>query len=122
MGWPVVVAGEVDVFPAEWGEVREEGLVDGPLLESFDEVGGAFEVDGVPEDDGGGEEVESGCSVALVVEGSVADFAEAVEEHGSGERVAGFAFVESVVDASSKVNVLEPVEDEQGSFDAADFA
>ena len=57
-----------------------------------------------------------------MVEGAVADFAETVEEHGSGEGVVYFAFVQAVVHASSQVDALEPVEDEQGAFDPSDFA
>ena len=45
----------------------------------------AAEIDGVPEDDGGDGEIEAGGTVALVFESPVADFAEAMEEHGTGD-------------------------------------
>ena len=60
-------------------------------------VDGAAEIDGVPEDDGGDGEIEAGGAVALVFEGPIADFAETVEEHGTGEGVACFALVETSV-------------------------
>ncbi|MBB6403362.1 hypothetical protein HNP00_000661 [Arthrobacter sp. AZCC_0090] len=41
--------------------------------------GGSFKVDGVPQEDGGGDEVEAGSPVALVLEGAVAYLALAVE-------------------------------------------
>ena len=57
-------------------------------------VDGAPEIDGVPEDDRGDCEIEAGSAVALIFECAVADFAETMEENGSGERVARLAFVE----------------------------
>ncbi len=59
-GFPGVVAGEVDVFPAEWREVLEQIGVDGLL--GGDGSGGSFGVDGVPGHDCCGGEVEAGCS------------------------------------------------------------
>ena len=54
---------------------------------------GAVKIDGVPEDDGSGEVRQSGGAMALVLEGAVAQFAEAVEKDGAGERVAGVALL-----------------------------
>jgi hypothetical protein len=50
---------------------------------------GAVEIDGVPERDGCGEQGQAGGTMALVLEGSVPQSAEAVEEDGRGECVAG---------------------------------
>ncbi len=46
---------------------------------------GAFEIDRVPERDGGGDEIEPAGSVTLVLEGAVPDFAEPIEEDGAGQ-------------------------------------
>src|SRR3546814_3627357 len=48
---------------------------------------GAVEIDGIPERHGRGGEGQAGCTMALVLEGAVAQFAEPVEEDGAGERV-----------------------------------
>src|SRR6516164_4662273 len=57
-------------------------------------VDGKSEIDGVPKDDGGDGEIETGGAVALVFESPVTDFAEAMKEHGAREGVARFALVE----------------------------
>jgi hypothetical protein len=57
-------------------------------------AGGSLQVDGVPQDDGSGQQGQAAGAVALLVEVSVADLAEAVEEHGARQRVAGFTLVE----------------------------
>jgi hypothetical protein len=82
------------VFPAQGREVLfEAGIGLGR--------GGSFEVCIVPQDDGGGDEVEAGSPVALVLEGAVAYLALAVDEHGLGEGVAGFSLVQPGGDAAS---------------------
>jgi hypothetical protein len=58
-------------------------------------IQGCIEVDGVPVADRCGDEVEAGRTVALLVVGVVAELAESVEEHGAGERVACFSFVQA---------------------------
>jgi hypothetical protein len=61
---PAIVAREVDVIPAERGDGRDEGVVDWPVpAQSGDR---AFEVDGVPEHDGGGNQIEAAGPVALI--------------------------------------------------------
>ncbi len=52
------------------------------------------EINGVPEDDGRDGEIEAGSHVSLTFEGPVTNFAEAMKEHRSGERVACLALVE----------------------------
>jgi hypothetical protein len=54
---PPVIAGEVDVIPAQRGNVREEGIVDLPVPPKGGDR--AFEIDGVPEHDGRGDQIES---------------------------------------------------------------
>ncbi len=53
----------------------------------------AFQVDRVPEDDGGDDQIEPAGAVALILEGSVAQVALPVEEHGTGECISGLALV-----------------------------
>ena len=58
----------------------------------------------------------------MLLEAAVPDLSEAAEEDGSGEGVARFAFVEAGVNAAAQFDALQPGEDEQGSFDPAQFA
>ena len=80
------------------------------LAHGFD---GAGEVAGVPEDDGGDDQVEAGGAVLLVLEGPVADFTQPVNEDRPGKAVSGFAFVEFLAGLTAKFRVLQPVEGEQ---------
>jgi len=50
---------------------------------------GAFQVHSVTEDNGGDDQVETACPIALVFEAAVAQVTLAVEEDGAGERVSG---------------------------------
>jgi hypothetical protein len=62
-------------------------------------VEGGLQVARVPEDDGRDEQVQPGGAVGLVLEGAVAQLAEAVEEDGPRERVAGLSLVQAGVGA-----------------------
>ena len=71
---------------------------------------GLFEVAGVPQDDGGYEQVEAGGAVGLVFEPAVLQFAELVKEQRSGERVARLSLVEPGLGTPAQVDVAQPVE------------
>jgi hypothetical protein len=82
------------VFPPEGGETAEmfAGYV-GTLI--VKRLYGLVYVNGVPQRDGGADEVEAAGLVHLVFVGAVAHLAEAVEEDRPGEGVAGLALVEA---------------------------
>ena len=96
LGRPDVIAIEGDVLPSERCDVGDELIGDG-FAAGTQLVDGASEIDGVPEDDGGDGEIEAGGAVALVFERPVADFAEAMKEHGPLEGVVRLALVEAGV-------------------------
>src|SRR5450755_3853874 len=81
---------------------------------------GPVEIDGVPVDDGGGEQAEARCAETLVLEGTVADFPLAVEEDGPAQRVAGLALVEAGMAAFAQGRVGQPLQREQGALDPAE--
>ena len=56
-----------------------------------------MQIDGVPEHDSGGEQVQTAGAVTLLLEAAVADFTEAVEKHSAGQGIAGFAFIVPVL-------------------------
>ena len=85
-------------------------------------VDGATEIDGIPEDDGGDGEIETGGAVALILEGPIADFAEAVKEYGARERIARLTLIETGIGPPAQDGVADPVEREQSALQAADFA
>ena len=55
---------------------------------------GAIEIDGVPMDDGRGDQAEARGAEALVLKRAVADLALAMEEHRAAQRIAGLALIE----------------------------
>ena len=82
----------------------------------------ALQVDRVPEHNSCRHQVEAAGPVALLLEAAVADFAQAIEEHGAGQGVAGFSLVQSGMHAAAQLDALQPVQNEQGAFDAAQLA
>ena len=82
---------------------------------------GAFEVDGVPKDDGSDNEIETTRPVALVLETAVTQVALPVEEHGAGKSVPGFAFIDSNLDTSAQLRVFHPLQHEKRALDAPDL-
>ena len=81
------------MLPAEWRDVGQE-IVGNGRAQGTQVLDGLVEIDGVPVDDGGSDEAEPGGPEALVLEGAVADFALAMEEHGPAQGIAGLAFVQ----------------------------
>lgn len=68
------------MLPTERGE---EGVFDLEAL-AAKVLAGPIKVDGVPQDDRGGDQVQPGGAVPLVLESSVTQLAQAIEEHGPG--------------------------------------
>ena len=78
---------------------------------------GAIEIDRVPVHDRGGDEAQARGAKTLVLESAVADFALAMEEHRSPQRVACLAFVEPGVAALAERRIGQPLQGKQGPFD-----
>jgi hypothetical protein len=73
--------------------MRQPGCIDG-LAVAAQGIRGPFQIDRVPQHDGCRDQVEATGPVALLLETAVADFAQPVEEHGAGQRMACFALVQ----------------------------
>ena len=67
---------------------------------------GAFQIHGVPENDGCDNQVQPAGAIALVLEATIAEVALAVEEDGTRESVSGFAFVEANLDTPADARGL----------------
>jgi hypothetical protein len=80
------------------------------------------EVLGVPVDDDGGEQVETGHAVVLSLSGAIADFALASDPQSVFQGVMGLALVQANLGPTLHVGVEDPLDDEEGALDAADFA
>ena len=63
---------------------------------------GAIEVDGVPQDDGRGQQIEATCPAGLGFSGSIAQFTEAVMKDRAFEIVAAFSLVLRLPDAEGR--------------------
>jgi hypothetical protein len=96
---PEVIAGQVDVLPAQRRQVLQQAAIDG-LAVATQGVRRPLQTDRVPQHDSRRHQVEAAGPVALLLETAVADFAQPVEEHGAGQRVAGFALVQSGMHAA----------------------
>ena len=109
------------MLPAQRGQVLQLGVIDG-LAVATQGVRGPFQIDSVPQHDGGSHQVQAAGPVALLLETAVADFAQAVEEHGAGQRVARLALVQPGMHAAAQLDALQPVQDEQRALDASQLA
>lgn len=83
---------------------------------------GLTEVLGVPVDDDGGEQVETGHAVVLSLCGAIADFALPPDAQGIFQGVVCLALVQADLGPALHVGIEEPLDDEECAFDAADFA
>ena len=81
----------------------------------------ALQVNGVPQNDCGDEQVQAAGAMALVFIGPVADLAETIEEYGTAKRILLLALVESNLTAPAKVGVLEPIKGKKCTFQLAEF-
>ena len=77
---------------------------------------GPLQIAGVPQDDGGDDQVEAGGAMLLVLVGPITNLAQAMNEHGAGEAVAGLAFVQFLAGRAAQLGLLDPVEREQGAL------
>ena len=109
------------MLPAQRGQVLQLGVIDG-LAVATQGVRGPFQIDSVPQHDGGSHQVQAAGPVALLLETAVADFAQAVEEHRAGQRVARLALVQSGMHTAAQLDALQPVQDEQRALDASQLA
>src|SRR3954447_12566553 len=78
---PEVIAGEIDVAPAQGREMGEDGLRHWDTVPT-ERVQGAAEIDGVPQHDGRGDQREPAGAMLLGFGATIAHAAEAVEAHG----------------------------------------
>lgn len=94
------------MLPAQRRDMGEQfvGHVDTADAQLLD---GAVEIEGIPQRDSRSDKGQAGGAMALVFDGTVAQFAEAVEEDGGGERVAGLALVEDAVGTASLLGIVE---------------
>jgi hypothetical protein len=83
---------------------------------------GAFQIHGVPENDGGDNQVQAAGAISLALETAVAEVALAVKEDGTRESVSGFAFVEAYLDTPAELGVFHPLQHEKRAFYSPDFA
>ena len=98
----------------EFGLDRQPGIF--PLRDRVGEMGG------IPIDDDGGEQVESGHAVVLALARAVADFTLAADPERVLEGVMGLALVQAGVGPALHIGVEEPLDDEERSLDPSDFA
>ena len=98
-----------------------EGVVGEPDALAARVGNGATEIGGVPEDECIDDQVKAGGAEGHGLGGAIAKLPEVVEEHGPGECVAAFAFVEVAVRTPAQFWVEQPVAGEDAALVAANF-
>src|SRR3954453_12263065 len=121
VGAPEVIAGEVDVLPAERREVSEQRIWH-RLATTMQGVQRAVEIDGVPQGDGSRDQGQAAGTVLLGLGRAVTKAAKPMEAHGTGERVTALAFVQLGRRLPSERGLFQPVQDVESALDAADLA
>jgi len=121
VGIPEVIAGQVDVLPADRREMGEQRIRNRLALPA-QKIKRPAEIHRVPERDGGGDEGQPTGPILPCRDSAIAQAAKAVEADGTGKRVARFALVQLNRGLAPEFRHLQPVQSEQCSLDAADFA
>lgn len=67
-------------------------------------------------------QVESACTVTLVLKASIAQVTLTVEENRTGKRIPSLALVEADLDTPAQLRIFHPLQHEKRALDAANFA
>jgi len=79
------------MLPSEGRQVFKQCVINSlPVVTK--RICGAFQIDRVPQHDGGGDQVEATGAIALLLKAAIPDFTQSVKEHGPGQCIAGLAF------------------------------
>ena len=81
------------MLPADRGKVGKQGIRD-ELAAKMQAIAGTPEIDGVPKDDGGGDDGKPARAVLLRLDRAISQPAEAMKAYGASEGIPGLAFVE----------------------------
>ena len=109
------------MLPAEWRKVLQQFGID-DLAVSSDGIDRPLDIDRVPEHDGCCDQGKAAGTIALLLETAVPYFSEPAEEDCSGQGIARFAFIEADLNAAAQLDALQPGQDKQGPFDAAQLS
>jgi hypothetical protein len=121
IGIPQIIAGEVDVLPADRSEVGKQRVRDN-FAAAAQLIERTAEIHGVPERNGGGDEREPARTILLRLGCAITQSAEAMKANSAGKGVARLALVEFRGRLPPESRQLEPVEHEQCALDPTDFA
>ena len=106
---PDIVAGQVDVLPAQGRKMPQKRLVDIPAV--FAQcLNRPLHINRIPKDNSADDEIESACTVALILVTAIAELTEPVQEDGTSQRVLSLALIQTNLHAATQFDVLHPVE------------
>ena len=103
------------MLPAERGDVPDQ-LGRHRRAAMPEHVERRVQIARVPQDNGGDQQVQPRCPIGLVLEGAVAQLAQAVEEYRAGKRIARLALVQPGIGAPAQLTAAEPVERKKASL------
>jgi hypothetical protein len=106
--FPVIVAREIDMFPAKRRQVSQ---ITGCwfIALAAQVIDGALQIHGIPQNDGRDEQIQTTGTMALVLIGAVPYLAQPVKEYGPPEGVLLFSFVEADRTATTQLGILQPL-------------
>ncbi len=78
----------------------------------------SFHIDRIPQHDGSSDEVQTTGSIALLLKAAVTNLTQAIEEYRSGQGITRLTLVQLRMNAATQLNILQPIQYEQRSFDA----
>jgi hypothetical protein len=107
-GGPDVISGQVDVLPAERGQMSQQIIRDIFFLAQGGD--GAFQIPRVPQNDGSDEKIVAGDTMLLVFIGAVADLSEPMDEDRPSRAVAGLALIKLLAGCATQFGVVDPVQ------------
>jgi hypothetical protein len=88
----------------------------------FDCRNSLLQIDGIPEDDRGNNQIEPTGLVLQILPQPITNRTAPVKEHRPSQRIVRLAFVQTEVNPAPEFRALNPVEREQCSLDSAKFA
>jgi len=99
-----------------------EGIRRVPASLPFECRNSLLQIDGIPEDDRGNNQIEPTGLVLQILTQPITNRTAPVKEHRPSQRIARLAYVQTEVNPAPEFRALNPVEREQCSLDSAKFA
>jgi len=104
------------MLPSQRGQILQQFVINLPAMFT-QSLNCLLQVDRIPTDDRCyHHQIQATGQVPLVLKAAISHFVKPIEQHRPGQGILGFSLVQASVDPSSQINILKPIQCEQGSF------